>query len=127
MALMPSVVDAVDPIPVIAAGGISDGRGLLAALMPGAQAAWMGTRSRRRSRQTLTLPTVGASSTLLPRTRSTRPASTVDGRTPLITYSATPCALTGSGRGEPLRPTVQPKEHRWLTTVLDATTCSTTT
>ena len=44
MALVPAVVDAVDPVPVIAAGGISDGRGLLAALMLGAQAAWMGTR-----------------------------------------------------------------------------------
>ncbi len=44
MALVPAVVDAVDPVPVIAAGGISDGRGLLAVLMLGAQAAWMGTR-----------------------------------------------------------------------------------
>ena len=44
MALVPAVVDAVDPIPVIAAGGIADGRGLSAALMLGAQAAWMGTR-----------------------------------------------------------------------------------
>ena len=42
--LIPAVVDAVDPVPVIAAGGISDGRGLAAALMLGAQAAWMGTR-----------------------------------------------------------------------------------
>jgi len=44
MALVPSVVDAVNPIPVIAAGGIADGRGLVAALALGAQAAWMGTR-----------------------------------------------------------------------------------
>jgi NAD(P)H-dependent flavin oxidoreductase YrpB (nitropropane dioxygenase family) len=44
MALVPAVVDAVDPVPVIAAGGISDGRGLLAALMLGAQAVWMGTQ-----------------------------------------------------------------------------------
>jgi NAD(P)H-dependent flavin oxidoreductase YrpB (nitropropane dioxygenase family) len=42
--LIPAVVDAVDPVPVIAAGGISDGRGLAAALVLGAQAAWMGTR-----------------------------------------------------------------------------------
>ena len=33
--LVPAVVDAVAPIPVAAAGGISDGRGLAAALMPG--------------------------------------------------------------------------------------------
>ena len=35
-ALVPAVVDAVAPIPVVAAGGIADGRGLAAALMLGA-------------------------------------------------------------------------------------------
>lgn len=44
LALVPVVVDAVAPTPVIAAGGIGDGRGLAAALALGAQAAWMGTR-----------------------------------------------------------------------------------
>jgi nitronate monooxygenase len=43
-ALLPAVVDAVAPIPVVAAGGIADGRGLAAALMLGAQGIWMGTR-----------------------------------------------------------------------------------
>ena len=43
MALVPPVVDAVD-VPVVAAGGISDGRGLLAALALGAAGAQMGTR-----------------------------------------------------------------------------------
>ena len=42
--LIPQVVDAVKPIPVIAAGGIVDGRGLAAALMLGAQGVSMGTR-----------------------------------------------------------------------------------
>ena len=43
-ALLPAIVDAVAPVPVVAAGGIADGRGLAAALMLGAQGAWMGTR-----------------------------------------------------------------------------------
>jgi nitronate monooxygenase len=42
--LVPAVVDAVAPIPVIAAGGIADGRGIAAALMLGADAVWIGTR-----------------------------------------------------------------------------------
>jgi len=42
--LIPAVVDAVSPVPVIAAGGIADGRGLAAALVLGAQAASIGTR-----------------------------------------------------------------------------------
>ncbi len=44
MALVPAVVDAVHPIPVLAAGGIADGRGLAAALMLGAGGALVGTR-----------------------------------------------------------------------------------
>jgi enoyl-[acyl-carrier protein] reductase II len=44
MALIPQVVDAVDPIPVLAAGGVADGRGLAAALVLGAQWANVGTR-----------------------------------------------------------------------------------
>jgi nitronate monooxygenase len=43
MALVPQVVDAVD-VPVVAAGGIMDGRGLLAALALGAAGAQIGTR-----------------------------------------------------------------------------------
>jgi nitronate monooxygenase len=42
--LVPTVVDAVAPVPVLAAGGIVDGRGLAAALMLGAHGAVMGTR-----------------------------------------------------------------------------------
>jgi nitronate monooxygenase/enoyl-[acyl-carrier protein] reductase II len=44
MALVPQVVDAVSPIPVVAAGGIFDGRGIAAAFMLGAVGVNLGTR-----------------------------------------------------------------------------------
>src|SRR5215510_7590811 len=42
--LVPAVIEAVKPVPVIAAGGIANGKGLVAALCLGAQAVSMGTR-----------------------------------------------------------------------------------
>ncbi|MEY2554691.1 MAG: hypothetical protein QOC57_2551, partial [Ilumatobacteraceae bacterium] len=45
MALVPQVVDAVgDRVPVVAAGGLYDGRGLAASLALGADGVWIGTR-----------------------------------------------------------------------------------
>jgi enoyl-[acyl-carrier protein] reductase II len=44
MPLVPQVVDAVGEVPVVAAGGFADGRGLLAALALGAVGIQMGTR-----------------------------------------------------------------------------------
>lgn len=45
MALVPQVVDAVEgKVPVVAAGGIFDGRGLIAALALGAEGVWIGTK-----------------------------------------------------------------------------------
>jgi NAD(P)H-dependent flavin oxidoreductase YrpB (nitropropane dioxygenase family) len=44
MVVVPMVVDAVAPVPVLAAGGIADGRGLAAALSLGADGALLGTR-----------------------------------------------------------------------------------
>ena len=41
--LIPQVVDEVKPVPVIAAGGIADGRGVAAALALGAVGVWIGT------------------------------------------------------------------------------------
>ena len=43
MVLVPEVVDAVDPIPVLAAGGIGNGRQVTAALALGAQGVWAGS------------------------------------------------------------------------------------
>lgn len=42
--LVPAVVDAVAPLPVVAAGGIADARGIAAVLVLGADGVWMGTR-----------------------------------------------------------------------------------
>jgi nitronate monooxygenase len=42
--VVPAIAEAVKPVPVIASGGIADGRGLVAALSLGAQAVSMGTR-----------------------------------------------------------------------------------
>ncbi|SDY90429.1 nitronate monooxygenase [Jannaschia faecimaris] len=52
MALIPAVVDAVG-IPVVAAGGIADGRGMAAAMMLGASGVWIGTRFLASSEATI--------------------------------------------------------------------------
>ncbi len=44
MALLPQAIDAAAPVPVLAAGGIGDGRGLAAALAMGCPGVWVGTR-----------------------------------------------------------------------------------
>ncbi|MCH7800100.1 MAG: nitronate monooxygenase, partial [Chloroflexi bacterium] len=43
MPLIPQIVEAVSPLPVVAAGGIASGRGVAAALALGAQGVWLGT------------------------------------------------------------------------------------
>lgn len=44
MVLWPQMVDAIAPLPVLAAGGIGNGRQMLAAMSMGAQGVWMGSR-----------------------------------------------------------------------------------
>lgn len=44
LALVPAVLEVAGDVPVVAAGGIADGRGLAAVMMLGAVGAWMGTR-----------------------------------------------------------------------------------
>jgi len=44
LSLVPAVIDVAGDIPVVAAGGIADGRGLAAVLLLGAEGAWLGTR-----------------------------------------------------------------------------------
>lgn len=44
MALVPPCIDAAYPVPVLAAGGIADGRGLAASLAMGCVGVWVGTR-----------------------------------------------------------------------------------
>lgn len=44
MALLPQAIDAAYPVPVLAAGGIGDGRGLAACLAMGCVGVWVGTR-----------------------------------------------------------------------------------
>lgn len=59
LAFVPPVVDAAAPTPVLAAGGIADGRGLAAALALGAAGAVMGTRFQATP-QSLVHPAVAA-------------------------------------------------------------------
>jgi nitronate monooxygenase len=85
MALLPQIVDAVD-VPVIAAGGIADGRGIAAAMMLGAQAVQIGTAFLRCPEAATPAPhrdrlrDAGEGATRLTRLFSGRPARSVVNR-----------------------------------------------
>ena len=70
LALVPQVVDAVAPIPVVAAGGIFDGRGLAAALVLGAAGVNLGTRFLASPEAPIETAGSRRSSTPGPKTRS---------------------------------------------------------
>lgn len=85
MALVPQVADAVD-VPVIAAGGIADGRGIAAALMLGAAGVQMGTayllcpEARVSPMHRHALQTAGAEETVVTRAFTGRPARAIHNR-----------------------------------------------
>ncbi|MCP5041664.1 MAG: nitronate monooxygenase [bacterium] len=76
MSLVPQIVDAADGIPVLAAGGIADGRQVAASLALGAQGVWLGTvwlatEEHRLNRQILEkLLKAGSADTVLTRSHS---------------------------------------------------------
>jgi nitronate monooxygenase len=81
--LVPQVVDRVTPLPVVAAGGIADGRGLAAALALGAQGVWCGTaflfarESDLLEAQRDQLATAGAADLVVSRSYTGKPARVV--------------------------------------------------
>ena len=82
-ALVPAVVDAVD-VPVLAGGGLADGRGLAAALAFGAQGVWMGTRfiataeSRSHDNYKRRIAGTDVSGTVVTRAHSGKPCRLID-------------------------------------------------
>ena len=87
---VPAVVDIAGPVPVLAAGGIGDGRGLAAALVLGAAGAVIGTRFEATHEALITAEEAKAMSPQAPRTRSRGERST---------WSATRSGLPGTRRG----------------------------
>lgn len=94
--LIPRVVDAVAPAPVVAAGGIADGSGLAAALALGAAGAWMGTRFLLSEEAAAHAVYKGTSAGPRKPTRPMPPCSTATGRTRRIARCAT--ARSGAGK-----------------------------
>lgn len=81
--LVPAVVDAVT-IPVVAGGGLVDGRGLVAALAFGAQGVWMGTRfiatfeAHAHPNYGKQIAAIGVDGTVVTRCHSGKPCRLID-------------------------------------------------
>ena len=81
--LVPAVVDAVQ-VPVVAGGGLVDGRGLVAALAFGAQGVWMGTRfiatteAHAHPNYGQKIAAMGVDSTVVSRCHSGKPCRLID-------------------------------------------------
>ena len=81
--LVPAVVDAVE-VPVLAGGGLADGRGLAAALAFGAQGVWMGTRfiataeSRSHDNYKHRIAETDVAGTVVTRAHSGKPCRLID-------------------------------------------------
>ena len=81
--LIPAVVDAVD-VPVLAGGGLADGRGLAAAMAFGAQGVWMGTRfiatkeARSHDNYKNILVDTDSTGTVITRAHSGKPCRLID-------------------------------------------------
>lgn len=83
--LIPAVVDVVD-IPVLAGGGLADGRGLAAALALGAQGVWLGTRfiatreAQAHARYKERITEIGEDGTVISRAHSGKPCRMIQNR-----------------------------------------------
>lgn len=103
LALVPPVVDAVDPVPVVAAGGIADARGVVAVLSLGAQAAWLGTRFLLAAEANVHPEYRSRLLAARPRTRSTPRRLTAGGPMLRTASCATPRSRHGAA-GRPAAP-----------------------
>jgi nitronate monooxygenase len=108
---VPAVVDIAGPVPVLAPGGIADGRGLAAAMMLGAAGAVIGTRFEATHEALITseeakaIVTAGAEDTIQGRARSTSYATRHGRRERCATGSPTP------GKGARTTSTMRPKRN----------------
>jgi nitronate monooxygenase len=108
LVLVPRIVDAVD-VPVAAAGGIMDGRGVAAALALGAQAAWIGTRFMQAAEagtapvQQEAMATAADTDTLVTDSVTGRPARWIRNRA-VDTFEAGPGHLGWPGQAAAVGP-----------------------